>query len=43
MLVVADIQCDYIKQVFFDEKLTIYVKIASIGKSSMDITLYGEE
>ena len=37
MLVVADIQCDYLKQVFFDETLTIFVKTASIGTSSMDL------
>ncbi|MEK4700658.1 thioesterase family protein [Solibacillus sp. FSL R7-0668] len=37
MLVVADIQCDYLNQVFFDETLTIYVKTASIGNSSMDL------
>ncbi len=37
MLVVADIQCDYLNQVFFDETLTIYVKAASLGNSSMDL------
>lgn len=37
MLVVADIQCDYLNQVFFDEELTIFVKTASIGNSSMDL------
>ena len=35
--VVADLQCDYVKQVFFDEKLRIYVKAKSIGSSSVDI------
>jgi acyl-CoA thioester hydrolase len=35
--VVADLQCDYVKQVFFDEKLKIYVKAAKIGSSSVDI------
>ncbi|MFJ7934963.1 acyl-CoA thioesterase [Sporosarcina sp. NPDC096371] len=35
--VVADLQCDYVKQVFFDETLTIYVKVATIGNSSLDI------
>lgn len=35
--VVADLQCDYVKQVFFDEKLRIYVKANSIGSSSVDI------
>ena len=35
--VVADLQCDYVKQVFFDEKLRIYVKASTIGSSSVDI------
>ncbi|WP_453994583.1 acyl-CoA thioesterase [Bacillus nitroreducens] len=35
--VVASQQCDYFKQVFFDEQLKLYVKIHQIGKSSMDI------
>ena len=35
--VVADLQCDFVKQVFFDEQLTIFVKAASIGNSSIDI------
>ena len=35
--VVADLQCDYVKQVFFDEKLEINVKAASVGTSSVDI------
>ncbi|SER88970.1 thioesterase family protein [Psychrobacillus sp. OK032] len=35
--VVADLQCDYVKQVFFDEKIRIYVKVDKIGSSSVDI------
>ncbi|MEK5069411.1 acyl-CoA thioesterase [Sporosarcina sp. FSL K6-1508] len=35
--VVADLQCDFAKQVFFDEVLMIYVKAAAIGNSSVDI------
>ncbi|GKW46776.1 thioesterase family protein [Planococcus sp. NCCP-2050] len=35
--VVADMQVDYVKQVFFDEKLTVYVKVASVGTSSIDV------
>lgn len=35
--VVADLQCDYVKQVFFDETLRIYVKANTIGSSSVDI------
>jgi len=35
--VVADLHCDYVKQVFFDEKLRVFVKTARIGKSSLDL------
>ena len=35
--VVADLQCDYVKQVFFDETLSIFVKANSVGNSSADI------
>ena len=35
--VVADLQCDYLQQVYFDEALDIYVKVAKIGNSSIDI------
>ncbi|MFZ7945602.1 MULTISPECIES: acyl-CoA thioesterase [Bacillaceae] len=35
--VVADLQCDILQQVFFDERLTIYVKAQSVGNSSIDI------
>ncbi|MEK8199141.1 acyl-CoA thioesterase [Lysinibacillus sp. FSL M8-0134] len=35
--IVADLQCDYVKQVFFDDVLRIYTKIANVGNSSMDI------
>ena len=35
--VVADLQCDYNKQVFFDEELSIYVKPAAFGTSSLEI------
>ncbi|MEK3807726.1 MULTISPECIES: acyl-CoA thioesterase [unclassified Metabacillus] len=35
--VVADIQCDYIRQVFFDEELLLYVKAASVGNSSAEL------
>jgi acyl-CoA thioester hydrolase len=40
--VVADLQCDFVKQVFFDEKLSIYVKVERIGKSSVDVHYLGE-
>lgn len=35
--VVADLQCDFLQQVFFDENLKIYVKSETIGKSSTDL------
>ncbi|WP_107942924.1 acyl-CoA thioesterase [Metasolibacillus fluoroglycofenilyticus] len=35
--VVADLQCDFLQQVFFDERLQIFVKAAKIGSSSVDI------
>ncbi len=35
--VVADLQCDYIRQVFFDETIDVYVKADSIGNSSVDL------
>lgn len=39
--VVADLQCDYIQQVFFNDHLTIHVKAASVGNSSVDIHYLG--
>ncbi|ANU25675.1 acyl-CoA thioesterase [Planococcus versutus] len=35
--VVADMQVDFVQQVFFDEKLEVYVKVARVGTSSADI------
>lgn len=40
--VVADLQCDYVKQVFFDETVDVHVKAASIGNSSVDIHYMGK-
>jgi acyl-CoA thioester hydrolase len=37
ILVVADLKCDYLKQVFFDEDLKVYAKVAQIGNSSVDV------
>lgn len=37
IIVVADLQCDFLKQVFFDEHLKIHVKADSVGNSSVDI------
>ncbi len=35
--VVADLQCDFIKQVFFDEEIKVYVKVKKVGTSSIDL------
>lgn len=35
--VTADLHCDYMKQVYFDEELRIGVKLNRVGTSSMDI------
>lgn len=35
--VAADLQCDYLQQVYYGEKLRIYVKTARVGNSSLDI------
>ncbi|QMT18670.1 acyl-CoA thioesterase [Planococcus maritimus] len=35
--VVADMQVDFVRQVFFDEQLKVFVKVQSIGNSSADI------
>ncbi|WP_201716990.1 acyl-CoA thioesterase [Rossellomorea arthrocnemi] len=39
--VVADLQCDFVKQVFFDETLKIYVKANRVGRSSVDLHYMG--
>lgn len=39
--VVADLQCDYLAQVLYDEKLKIYVKINEVGSSSIDLHYLG--
>ncbi|MDG5786919.1 thioesterase family protein [Evansella sp. AB-P1] len=35
--VTADLQCDYKKQVYFDENIEVSVKINMIGKTSVDL------
>lgn len=40
--VVADLQCDYVRQMYFDEKIKVYVKIAHVGGSSVDIHYMGK-
>ncbi len=41
--VVADLQCNFLQQVFFDQTIKIYVKTASIGSSSIDIHYLGKD
>ncbi len=38
--VVADLQCDFLAQTFFDEVLDVFVKINKIGGSSLDLHYY---
>lgn len=35
--VVADLQCNYIAQIYFGETIDMYVKVEAIGNSSIDI------
>lgn len=37
MVVTADLQCDFIQQVYYGDVLKIFVKVAHIGNASMDI------
>ncbi len=37
MPVVADLQCDFLSQVYFDEQLKVFVKVNKIGTSSVDL------
>lgn len=39
--VVADLQCDFLQQVFFNEKIDVYVKIGNVGNSSIDLHYMG--
>ncbi|WP_156424347.1 thioesterase family protein [Bacillus sp. FJAT-27445] len=40
--VVADLQCDFLKQVFFDDEIRIYVKANKVGTSSVDLNYMGK-
>ncbi|HEX6594571.1 MAG TPA: thioesterase family protein [Bacillota bacterium] len=35
--IVADLQCDYLTQVFFDEQISVFVKAADVGTTSFDL------
>ena len=39
--IVADLQCDYLKQLFFQDSLKLYVKAAQIGNTSFDVHYMG--
>jgi len=39
--VVADLQCDFLEQVYFDQVLKIHVKANAVGRSSVDIHYKG--
>ncbi|WP_042223299.1 acyl-CoA thioesterase [Oceanobacillus manasiensis] len=39
--VVADLQCNYLQQMYFNEDLTMYVKANHIGNTSIDIHYMG--
>lgn len=39
--VVADLQCDFLEQIYFDEKITIHVKTDRVGNSSLDLHYMG--
>ncbi|RKQ37938.1 acyl-CoA thioesterase [Oceanobacillus halophilus] len=36
-VMVADQQCDYRRQIFFNETIRLYVKIAHVGRTSFDL------
>jgi acyl-CoA thioester hydrolase len=35
--IVADLQCDYLQQMFFGEKINLYVKVDDVGNTSLDV------
>lgn len=41
MPIVADLQCDFLKQVFFGDEVKVYVKIFWVGNSSIDLHYLG--
>jgi len=40
-IIVADLQCDYVQQLFFNDNLTLYVKTAAVGNTSFDLHYMG--
>ncbi|MBM7597776.1 acyl-CoA thioester hydrolase [Virgibacillus halotolerans] len=37
MPIVADLQCDYLQQMFFGEKINLYVRVDHVGNTSLDV------
>jgi len=35
--IVADLQCDYHKQMYFNDKINLFIKVNEVGNSSFDI------
>lgn len=40
--VVVDLQCDFLHQIFFGEKITVFVKVDSVGTTSFDLHYLAE-
>src|SRR5699024_6314197 len=40
--IVADLQCDYLMQVFFDDNISLFVKATDVGTTSFDLHYMGE-
>lgn len=36
-IIVADLQCDYLKQLFFGDQVNVHVKTQEVGNSSFDV------
>ncbi|GAB4075042.1 thioesterase family protein [Barrientosiimonas marina] len=37
MPIVADLQCDYHRQIYFNETIKLYVKLGHVGNTSLDV------
>src|SRR6056297_2760846 len=40
--VVANLQCDFLSQVYFDQVIELYVKVNQVGNSSLDLHYMGQ-
>ncbi|WAA10218.1 acyl-CoA thioesterase [Fervidibacillus albus] len=41
--VVADLQCDFLAEMFFDDRIHVYVKVHELGRSSVDLHYMGKK